>query len=360
MSKNKIFVVYNTCGLNEVPKVKEWIKRIKPLVSQTLDGVTVCHSDNGSDDKSLNVVKEEFGKDISYFNIKTPLPVHITFNACVRECVSRFGEFEWYIHLSSGTTFEDKSDLEKIYNYVNSDSDIARVVVPAQNDNSAPIDFIVHALELKHDSKMSHHTKSHRLNQTPEMQRWDKSKKYVLKPGQRSTNHASVISNEWYKKYNGKLHPDIYNGIGVEGNYSYLATAIGKQNVIIPTDILGRYVPNDEVEGTSDRHNLRLKRKNWMFRNFRDLEKINLKNHHLGYITDLPMRYRLESKVVVNKQLVSDYEDESERFVEGLFDENGFYVEEQNQKFLYDTLSKDLFLTDEEFNYDDVERSMYE
>ena len=58
MAKNKILVVYNTCGVGGVPKVQEWIKRIKPLVSQTLDGVTICHSDNGSDDESLNILKE--------------------------------------------------------------------------------------------------------------------------------------------------------------------------------------------------------------------------------------------------------------------------------------------------------------
>jgi len=355
MAKNKILVVYNTCGIGQSTKVQEWIKRIKPLVSQTLDGVTICHSDNGSDDKSLNVVKEEFGKGMSYFNIKTSLPVHITFNACVRECVSRFGEFEWYIHLSSGTTFEDKSDLEKIYNYLKTEIDIARLMIPAQNDNSAPIDFIKHGLELKSEGNK----KGHQLEQTTEMQRWDKSKKYVLKPGQRSNNHASVISNEWYKKYGGKLHPDIYNGMGIEGNYSYLATAIGKQNVIIPTDIIGRFVPNDEVEQPSSTE-YGVTRRSWMFKNFRNLESINKKNQHLGYITDLPGRFRLESKVIINGKLVSDYEVESEKYTKGIFDENGFYIKEQNQKLLYDRLCKDLFLTEEEFNYDDIESSMYE
>ncbi len=356
MSKNKILVVYNTCTHGGVPNVAEWIEKIKPLVSRTLDGVTICHSDNGSDDKSLNIVKKEFGKDISYFNIKTPLPVHITFNACVRECVSRFGEFEWYIHLSSGTTFEDKSDLEKIYNYVNSDSDIARAVVPAQNDNSAPIDFIMHGLEIK---AKGGNKKGHQLEQTPEMQRWDKSKKYVLRPGQRTNNHASVISNEWYKKYGGKLHPDIYNGMGVEGNYSYLATAIGKQNIIIPTDIIGRFVPNDEIEAPANTK-YGVTRSSWMFKNFRDLKSINKKNQHLGYITDLPGRFRLESKVIINGRLLSNYEVESVKYTEGIFDEAGFYIEEQNQKILYDTLCKDLFLSDEEFNYDDIESDMYE
>jgi len=354
VSKNKILVVYNTCTHGGVPNVAGWIEKIKPLVSQTLDGVTICHSDNGSDDKSLNIVKKEFGMDISYFNIKTPLPVHITFNACVGECVKRFGEFEWYMHLSSGTTFDKPDDLEKIYNYLKTEIDIARLMIPAQNDNSAPIDFIKHGLELKSEGNK----KGHQLKQTPEMQRWDKSKKYVLKPGQRSNNHASVISNEWYKKYGGKLHPDIYNGMGIEGNYSYLATAIGKQNIIIPTDILGRFVTNDETEPYNTEYGVT--RKNWMFKSFRDLNHINEKNHHLGYITDLPMRFRLESKVILQNRVVSDYEVESEIHPSGLFDENGFYIDGKNQKILYDTLSKDLFLSDEEFNYDDIQSDMYE
>ena len=88
--------------------------------------------------------------------------------------------------------------------------------------------------------------------------------------------------------------------------------------------------------------------------------RINKKNQHLGYITDLPGRFRLESKVIINGTLVSDYEVESEKYTKGIFDENGFYIKEQNQKLLYDRLCKDLFLTEEEFNYDDIESSMYE
>ena len=39
---------------------------------------------------------------------------------------------------------------------------------------------------------------------------------------------------------------------------------------------------------------------------------------------------------------------------------NGFYIDEQNQQLLYDALSKSLFLTEKEFNYDDIEGYMYE
>ena len=58
--------MYNTCTHGGVPNYVGWIEKIKPLISQTLDGVTICHSDNGSDDKSLNIVKNEFGMDMSY------------------------------------------------------------------------------------------------------------------------------------------------------------------------------------------------------------------------------------------------------------------------------------------------------
>ena len=357
---NKMLVVYNTCSIGTEPNVRDWDKKIKPLINQTLDGLKICQSDCGSEDKYLSKIRETYGNSMSYYYIKLSLPIHITFNACIRKCVERYGEFEWYVYLSSGTTFKNDDMLEKIYNYLQIDDKIGRVLIPAENDNSAPTDFMTHALELKMTGRYK--GKGHRITQTPKMQMWDKSKKYVLKPGQRLTNHASIISNEWFKKFNNKLHPDIYNGIGVEGNYSYLASSIHKQNIIIPTNILRKYVPNDEVDGTSDKHNLPIqkKRSEWMFREFRDLEKINLKNQHLGFVTDLPFRYRLEPKVEYKGRIVSNYEPDVAKIYEGLFDEEGFYLDKSNENLLYENLRRDLFLSDKEFNYKDFNYEMWE
>jgi len=354
---NKMLVVYNTCGIGEKPNVDGWIGKLEPLIGDEFEGLRICHSDCGSDDKSLERVRERFGGLISHYYVKNHLPVHITFNSCVRKCVKRYGEFEYYVHLSSGTSLDVKS-LKRIYEWLIADSNVARVVIPAQNDNSSPTDFIKHALLVKREKNIK--SKSHRIEQSKKDQIWDTSKKYVLTPGKRSTNHASIISNEWYKKFDDKLHPDIYNGIGVEGTYSFLATSIHKQNVIVPTDLIDEYVPNEEIEGTSDRHNIREKRVNWMFGKIRDLEKINFKNHHLGFVTDLPMRYRLEPKVMYQQRNISDYDPDVPKIYEGFFDEDGYYIDKSNEKFLYDNLCKDLFLNDDEFDYDKIDYEMWE
>ena len=354
---NKMLVVYNTCGIGENPNVDGWIGKLEPLIGDEFEGLRVCHSDCGSDDKSLEKVRERFGGLISHYYVRDHLPVHITFNSCVRNCVKRYGEFEYYVHLSSGTTI-DLESLKRIYKWLITDKEVARVVVPAQNDNSSPTDFTKHALLLKREGNVK--SKSHRIEQLKKDQIWDTSKKYVLKPGQRSTNHASIISNEWFKKYNNKLHPDIYNGIGVEGTYSFLATSIHRQNVIVPTELIDEYVPNEEVEGTSDRHNIKQKRVNWMFGKIRDLEKINLRSQHLGFVTDLPMKYRLEPKVMYNGYNISDYDPDVPKIYEGLFNEDGYYIDKSNEKFLYDNLYKDLFLCDDEFDYNNIDDEMWE
>ena len=115
---NKMLVVYNTCSIGTEPNVRGWDKKIKSLMNQTLDGLKICQSDCGSGDIHLSKIRKTYGNSMSYYYTKLPLPVHLTFNACVRKCVERYGEFEWYVHLSSGTTFKNDDMLEKIYDYL--------------------------------------------------------------------------------------------------------------------------------------------------------------------------------------------------------------------------------------------------
>ena len=356
MSKNKILVVYNTCGIGEVPNVKGWISKLNLLVEQTIEGFHICHSDCGSDDKSLKSVRERFGGLISQYHVKDHLPIHITFNSCVQKCVDLYGEFEYYMHLSSGTNI-DLNNLKRIYEWLKTDNEVGRAVIPAQNDCSSPTDFMKHAILIQKENKSIGY--AHRIRLYKKNQIWTTSQKYILIPGQRFTNHASLISNSWFKKFGKKLHPDIYNGIGIEGVYSYMASSLHLQNVIIPTDLIDEYVPNDEVEGTSDRHNLQSKRSNWMFRKIRDIEKINEDNHHLGFVTDLPNRYRLEPKVVYQDRILTNYEPMVDEIRKGLFDNNGYYNNPSNEKKLLEMINKEFFLTKEEFDYDDIQYQMW-
>ena len=87
---NKMLVVYNTCGIGENPNVDGWIGKLEPLIGDEFEGLRVCHSDCGSDDKSLEKVRERFGGLISHYYVRDHLPVHITFNSCVRNCVKRY------------------------------------------------------------------------------------------------------------------------------------------------------------------------------------------------------------------------------------------------------------------------------
>ena len=48
MGKNRILVVYNTCGLSIEPDERHWIKEIEMLLAQSMPGVHIVHSDCGT------------------------------------------------------------------------------------------------------------------------------------------------------------------------------------------------------------------------------------------------------------------------------------------------------------------------
>jgi len=70
--------------------------------------------------------------------------------------------------------------------------------------------------------------------------------------------------------------------------------------------------------------------------------------------------YRLEPKVEYNGQIVSDFSPDVAKIYEGLFDEEGFYLDKSNENFLYENLCRDLFLSDKEFSYNDIKYEMRE
>ena len=72
------------------------------------------------------------------------------------------------------------------------------------------------------------------------------------------------------------------------------------------------------------------------------------------------MRYRLEPKVMYQQRNISDYDPDVPKIYEGFFDEDGYYIDKSNEKFLYDNLCKDLFLNDDEFDYDKIDYEMWE
>ena len=59
----------------------------------------------------LKEVYATFGKKISYNYIAEALPVNVTFNKTVQECIKKFGKFDGYLYVASDVSFEPSKKI---------------------------------------------------------------------------------------------------------------------------------------------------------------------------------------------------------------------------------------------------------
>ena len=115
MAKNKLLVVYNTCGFSGREPVDWYLDCIKNILNQDFDGYKVVVSSCGNRLDTIKKLLSTFGKNVSYNFINDRVTVNTSFNHTVAECVKEFGEFEGYLWGDSGV-FDCPSDsLKKMY-----------------------------------------------------------------------------------------------------------------------------------------------------------------------------------------------------------------------------------------------------
>tara|TARA_Y100000593_G_C4322140_1_gene344392 strand:- start:549 stop:1559 length:1011 start_codon:yes stop_codon:yes gene_type:complete len=216
-----ILVIYNTCTINkdvvDVGQLKGWHSDIQSILNQNSKNyklvISECRGVNKKsfdlDDTLNSFIKDVENNNCIYNIIYDKIPVHATFNHTIKEVVKKLGKFEYYMYISSGISFQDSNLFENIYNFLNHNDDIGRLALSADNDNCFP------------------------PKSSPTLPSLS-SKAYQMKPGYRLNDHCCVFSNKLYEEYDGKLRPDIYIGNGTEPTFSYLASVVGKKNVIAP------------------------------------------------------------------------------------------------------------------------------
>ena len=105
MEKNKLLVVYNTCGFSGREPVDWYIDCIKNILAQDLEGTKVVLSSCGNSSETIKKLVSTFGRSISYNLIHDRITVNQSFNHTVAKCVERYGEFEGYLYIDSGINF---------------------------------------------------------------------------------------------------------------------------------------------------------------------------------------------------------------------------------------------------------------
>jgi len=222
MEKNKLLVVYNTCGFSGREPVDWYIDCIRNLLNQDLDGVKVVLSSCGNSGGAIKKLFEAFGRDIVYNLINDRITVNMSFNHTVAKCVEKFGEFEGYLYIDSGINFRDNPTvLSKAYELFKSDN-YGMVTVQASNDNGFP--------------------------QWIGVDKFVEDENFVIPVGRACNLHTQIFSNEIFKAFDNKIIPDIFVAYCTESVFSFLAAATNQRWVILK-DVVAEHLKS--VDGAT-------------------------------------------------------------------------------------------------------------
>jgi hypothetical protein len=215
MENKNILIVYNACGIKR-DNSAWYIKCMQSMLDQDFnhDNFKILWS---SCMNSIGCVKEvysHFKDKISYCFHSEPHTVNITFNKAVRDMTQYYGQFDYYLYIDSGVTFEDQSDiLKKIYDVCVGES-------PGMLTVQTDTDEAFNSLD---EERFVYETP------TPQII----GEHFVVPIGKACNAHAHVYSNEIFNTFNFKLIPDVFAAYCTESTFSFLTAAANQKWIIM-------------------------------------------------------------------------------------------------------------------------------
>ena len=212
MVKNKLLVVYNTCGFSGREHVDWYIDCINNILNQDFEDFKVVVSSCGNSKRIKAALLRTFKNKVSYNFTNDRLTVNHTFNHTVQKCVEEFGEFEGYLYVDSGVNFKDNKEvLKKSYELFKS-GPYGMVTLQANNDTGfkewLDIDGTVTEENLE------------------------------IPIGRACNLHTQIFSNEIFKAYDNKIIPDIFIAYCTESVFSFVAAGANQKWVILKDLVL--------------------------------------------------------------------------------------------------------------------------
>jgi hypothetical protein len=212
MARNKLLVVYNTCGFSGREHVDWYIDCIQNILNQDFEDYRVVVSSCGNTLPVIKKLVQTFGNQVSYNFINDKITVNMSFNHSVQKCVEEFGEFEGYLYIDSGINFRDNRNvLKEAYELFKSDN-FGMVTIQASNDNGFPQWIGVDGFIENED--------------------------FIIPVGRACNLHTQIFSNEIFKAFDDKIIPDIFVAYCTESIFSFLSAATSQRWVIMKDLIL--------------------------------------------------------------------------------------------------------------------------
>lgn len=209
--KNKLLVVYNTCGFSGREHVDWYIDCINNLLEQDFQDFKLVVSSCGNRMPVIKKLISTFKNRVSYNFINDRITVNQSFNHTVKKCVEEFGEFEGYLYIDSGINVRDnKKVLSEAYELFKSDN-YGMLTIQASNDNG--------------------------FKQWIGVDEYVTGENFIIPVGRACNLHTQIFSNEVFKAFDNKIIPDIFVAYCTESIFSFLAAAV-KQKWVIMKDMV--------------------------------------------------------------------------------------------------------------------------
>tara|TARA_R110002074_G_scaffold401560_1_gene600104 strand:+ start:221 stop:1186 length:966 start_codon:yes stop_codon:yes gene_type:complete len=201
-NKKKYLVVYNICGISGKDNSDYYVSALKTIRDQEYQDYKLAISACQNPAYQLDKIKDNCNVDFIN-SIEDTLPVNITFNDTVRECVAEYGEFDAYLYLDSGVKFTEVDQLGNLIELYESGN---YGMVSAQVDN----DFGWCWFGLDEYARP-------RLTQD-----------LLVPVGLACNLHCQLFSQDIFNYY-GNVLPDIFRSYCTESTFSFVNAALKKQ-----------------------------------------------------------------------------------------------------------------------------------
>lgn len=209
----RLLVVYNTCGIkpSSQQNLPYYFESINNILGQDLDGIHVVLSGCAHQAHIAQQIKDTLQQKISYNFIPEVLPVNVTFNDTVLQCIEAFGEFEGYMYVDSGIDFQRQHNvLNALYSLM----------------KSGPYGMV--AARADSDTGFSTWYKTSDLGQNL----FDEGP-LIVDIGKAVNLHVQIFHNDLQSFY-GRLIPDIFAGQCTESTFSFMCAALKMLWIVHP------------------------------------------------------------------------------------------------------------------------------
>lgn len=219
MSKD-ILVVYNTCGISGKENSLSYIKNIKSILQQDFESFDIVVSSCMVNILTKMMLLQEFENVVKFNFINEIHPVNVTFNHSVMQTIDRYGEYNSYLYMDSGTTL--LPGLLKDLNTRMKTGKYGMVTPQPSNDT-----------EYYHGLGVGRHNKDDDYAREILFKHGD----YIIPIGKGMGTHTNLVSNE-LRSFYGKVYPDIFASHCTESTFSFLNAALKKQWLLMKDYIL--------------------------------------------------------------------------------------------------------------------------